>query len=114
MVIDDENIVGKMLRAVLEEEGYIIELFLSAAPALVRLKEEKFDVVVTDLKMKGKDGFEVLQTVKRQYPEVKVIMITAYANLDASVESLRSQLDGFFPKPVRIKDIKASIERLLR
>ena len=113
MVVDDENIVGKMLRAVLEQDGYTIELFLSAAPALTRLKEERFDVVITDLKMKGLDGLEILQTVKKEYPDTKVIMITAYASLDATVDALRGKVDDFFPKPVRIKDLKASIERLL-
>ena len=113
MVIDDENIVGKMLRAVLEQEGHIIELFLSAAPALTRLKEETFDVVITDLKMHGLNGIKVLETVKTKYPKTKVVMITAYASMDTVVDALRGQVDDFFAKPVRIKDIKACIERLL-
>jgi DNA-binding NtrC family response regulator len=113
MVIDDESIVGKMLKAVLEQEGYEVEPFLSAAPALARLKEEKFDVVITDLKMKGIDGMEVLHTVKKENAETKVIMITAFASLDAAVEALRGKVDDFFPKPVKIKDLKACIERLL-
>ncbi len=114
MVIDDENIVGKMLRAILEQDGYMVELFLSASPALTRLKEERFDVVITDLKMKGLDGLEILHTVKEEYPQTKVIMITAYANLNIAMDALREKADDFFPKPVRIKDIKSSIERLLK
>ena len=113
MVIDDENIVGKMLKAVLEQDGYEVETFLSADPALTRLKEEKFDVVITDYKMKGIDGMEVLQRVKKDCPATKVIMITAFASLDAAVEALREKVDDFFPKPVKIKDLKACIERLL-
>lgn len=113
MVIDDEDIVGKMLKTVLEQDGYIVEPYLRAEPALVRLKEERFDVVITDLKMKGIDGMEVLHTVKNESPETKVIMITAFASLDAAVEALRGKVDDFFPKPVKIKDLKASIEKLL-
>lgn len=113
MVIDDENIVGKMLKAVLEQDGYVVETFLSADPALARLKEQNFDVVITDLKMKGIDGMEVLHTVKKECPTTKVIMITAFASLDAAVEALRGKVDDFFPKPVKIKDLKACIERLL-
>ena len=113
MVIDDEKIVGKMLKAVLEQDGYEIETFLTAEPALARLKEQPFDVIITDLKMKGIDGMEVLHTVKRDCPETKVIMITAFASLDAAVEALRGKVDDFFPKPVKIKDLKACIERLL-
>ncbi|HAM49186.1 MAG TPA: response regulator [Nitrospiraceae bacterium] len=113
MIIDDEKIVGDMARMSLEQEGYLVETFLSAEPALARLKEEKFDVVVTDLKMKGIDGMEVLRTVKGSYAGTKVIMITAFANLDAAIEALRADVHDFFPKPVKIKELKASIQRAL-
>jgi DNA-binding NtrC family response regulator len=114
MVIDDENIVGKMTKVVLEQEGYIVETFLSAEPALARLKEEKFDVVITDLKMKGLDGMDVLKTVKAESPEIKVIMITAFASLDAAIEAMRGKVDDFFAKPVKIKELKECIRRLLQ
>ncbi len=113
MVIDDEAIVGKMLKTVLEQEGYAVEPFLSAEPALDRFKAEPFDVVITDLKMKGIDGMEVLHTVKKARPATKVIMITAFASLDAAVEALRGEVDDFFPKPLKIKDLLACIKKLL-
>ncbi len=114
MVIDDEKIVGDMAKLALEQEGYYVETFLNGEPALERLKSERFDVVVTDLKMRGIDGMEVLRTVKRLYPETKVIMITAFANLDAAIEALRGDVHDFFPKPVKIKELKASIRRALQ
>jgi DNA-binding NtrC family response regulator len=113
MVIDDEKIVCDMTKMTLQQEGYEVETFLNATPALERLKEEKFDVIITDYKMKGIDGMEVLKTVKSLYPETKVIMITAFANLDAAIEALRSDVHDFFPKPVKIKELKASVERAL-
>jgi DNA-binding NtrC family response regulator len=113
MVIDDEKIVGDMAKISLEQEGYEVEAFLNAAPALERLKEEKFDIVITDLKMKGIDGMEVLRTIKKQYPETQVIMITAFANLDSAIEALREDVHDFFPKPVKLKELKASIKRAL-
>jgi DNA-binding NtrC family response regulator len=113
MVIDDEKIVGDMAKLSLEQEGYVVETFLNAEPALKRLQEEKFDVVVTDYKMKGIDGMEVLKTVKALYPATQVIMITAFANLDAAIEALRRDVHDFFPKPVKIKELKASIKRAL-
>lgn len=113
MVIDDEKIVGDMAKLSLEQEGYIVETFLNAEPALKRLQDEKFDVVVTDYKMKGIDGMEVLKTVKNLYPATQVIMITAFANLDAAIEALRRDVHDFFPKPVKIKELKASIKRAL-
>ena len=113
MVIDDEKIVGDMAKLSLEQEWYAVETFLSAEPALKRLEEERFDVVVTDYKMKGIDGMEVLRAVRSRYPATQVIMITAFANLDAAIEALRRDVHDFFPKPVKIKELKASIKRAL-
>jgi DNA-binding NtrC family response regulator len=113
MIIDDEKIVVDMASMHLKKEGFEVETFLNAAPALERLKEEKFDVVVTDLKMKGIDGMEVLRTIKRLYPDIPVIMITAFAHLNTSIEAFRGQVFDFFPKPFKIKDFVASINRAL-
>ncbi|HMK49877.1 MAG TPA: response regulator [Thermodesulfovibrionales bacterium] len=113
MIIDDEKIVGDMAKMALEKEGYAVETFTNAGPALDRLKMEKFDIVVTDFKMRGIDGMEVLRRVKGLYPETKVIMITAFANLDTAIEALRGDVFDFFPKPVKIKELKASIQRAL-
>lgn len=113
MVIDDEKIVGAMAKRSLEQEGYEVEIFLNGESALARLKQKPFDVVITDLKMKGIDGLEVLRTVKQLYPETVVIMITAFANLDVAIEALRDDVHDFFPKPVKIKDLKASIKKAL-
>ncbi len=113
MVIDDEKIVTEMSKMSLEAEGYEVEAFLDAAPALERLRQQPFGVVVTDYKMKGIDGMEVLRTVRSLYPATHVIMITAFANLDADIEALRRDVHDFFPKPVKIKELKASIKRAL-
>ncbi len=113
MIIDDEKIVGDMAKLSLEQEGYDVETFLNGESALERLKEKKFNVVVTDLKMKGIDGLEVLRTVKQLYPETVVIMITAFAHLDVAIEALRGDVFDFFPKPVKIKELKESIRKAL-
>jgi DNA-binding NtrC family response regulator len=113
MVIDDEKIVGAMAQRSLEQEGYEVETFLNGESALARLQEKSFDVVITDLKMKGIDGLEMLRTVKKLYPQTVVIMITAFANLDVAIEALRDDVHDFFPKPVKIKDLKASIKKAL-
>jgi DNA-binding NtrC family response regulator len=113
MIIDDEKIVGDMAKLSLEQDGYEVETFLNAELALKRIKEKPFDVVVTDYKMKGIDGMEVLRTIRQLYPGTKVIMITAFANLDTAIEALRGDVHDFFPKPVKIKELRTSIRRAL-
>lgn len=113
LIIDDEKIVCDMMKLSLEQEGYEVESFLTGDAALERLKGKKFDMVVTDFKMKGIDGLEVLRTVKQLYPKTSVIMITAFANLDVAIEALREDVHDFFPKPIKINDLKQSIRKAL-
>lgn len=111
MVIDDEKIVCDMAKIALKKEGYDVETFVDPKQALGRMKESPFDLVVTDLKMKGIDGMEVLQTIKAEYPATKVIMITAFAHLNAAIEAFRSDVLDFFPKPVKLKELIAAVKR---
>jgi len=113
MVIDDEDIVGKMIKSSFEQDGYVVESFAEPAPALARLKEETFHAVITDLKMKDIDGMEVLNTIKREYPQIKVIMITAFASMDTAVEAFRQSVDDFFAKPIKMADLKAAVNKML-
>jgi DNA-binding NtrC family response regulator len=113
MVIDDENIVGKMIKSSFEKDGYVVEPFQDPISALDRLKVDTFQLVITDLKMKDIDGMEVLNTIKKEYPHIKVIMITAFASMDAAVEAFRNSADDFFAKPISLADLKATVRKLL-
>jgi len=113
IVIDDEKIVCNMCQRVLEAEGYQVEAFTDSVMALARIKEKRFDIVVTDLKMEKVNGMDILREVNERYPDTKVIMLTAYATLDAAIEAIREKIFDFFPKPVKIEDLKSSIKKAL-
>uniref|UniRef100_A0A7C3Z0T0 Response regulator n=1 Tax=Desulfobacca acetoxidans TaxID=60893 RepID=A0A7C3Z0T0_9BACT len=114
IVIDDEKIVCNMCQKVLEAEGYQVETFTDSVQALDRIREKRFDVVVTDLKMEKVSGMDILREVNERYPDTKVIMLTAYATLDAAIEAIREKMFDFFPKPVKIEDLKRSIKKALQ
>ena len=95
LVIDDEKIVGNMCQRVLEAEGYSVEAFTDSVLALERIKEKRFDIVVTDLKMGKVSGMDILREVNERYPDTKVIMLTAYASLDAAIEAIREKISIF-------------------
>jgi len=113
VVIDDEKIVCSMVQRILAQEGYEVETFTDSPQALERIKEKKFDLVITDLKMENIDGMDILKEVNQRYPEAKVIMLTAYATLDAAIEAIRERIFDFFPKPVKIDDLKKSVKKAL-
>jgi len=113
IIIDDERIVCNMAQKVLENEGYEVETFTDSQLALERIKNERFDLVITDLKMENVSGMDILREVNKLYPGTKVIMLTAYATLDATIEAIRERIYDFFPKPVKIEELKKSVKKAL-
>jgi DNA-binding NtrC family response regulator len=113
LIVDDEKIVCDMAKRVLEHEGYEVETFTDSSLALERIKEGPFDLVITDLKMENVSGMDILREVNNRYADTKVIMLTAYATLDAAIDAIREKIFDFFPKPVKIDDLKKSVKKAL-
>lgn len=88
LVVDDEAIVGKRLQQVFGKMGFVVETHTDPASALEAMAERPFDIVVTDLKMEGIDGMEVLSRVKGINPEARVIIITGYAQSETEDDTL--------------------------
>ncbi len=113
IVIDDEKIVVDMTKKVLEQEGYEVDGFTDSKLALEQIKKKHYDLVITDLKMEEVSGMDILKEVNARYPGSKVIMLTAYATLDAAIEAIREKIYDFFPKPVKIVELKKSVKKAL-
>ena len=111
MIIDDEEIVGKRLKPALEKRGDIIESFVNSKNALVRLSEEHFDIVITDIRMDEIDGLEVLDYIKSHSKDTKVIMITGYATVEVAREALAKGAFDFIAKPFKPEDLRIIINK---
>ena len=110
MVLDDEPIVGERLQPVLEKEGYAVEIFTDSQKALDRLKEKTFQVLITDLKMSGPSGLDMLKFLKDQAMETKAIVITGYATIERAREA--QILDAeFVTKPFKLEQIVKLVDK---
>lgn len=113
LVVDDEPIVGKRLKQVFGKIGFEIETFTDSASALAAMAEKSFDIVVTDLKMEGIDGIEVLKRVRAMNPETRVIIITGYASPDTAELAQQQGVFAFLAKPFRLDELKQVIYRAM-
>lgn len=111
MIIDDEKIVGKRLKAALEKRGDIVETFVDSRKALERFDEINFDIVVTDIRMDEIDGLEVLEHVTSHSKQTKVIMITGYATVEVARQALAKGAFDFIAKPFKPNDLRTIIEK---
>jgi DNA-binding NtrC family response regulator len=114
LLIDDEPDVLHSVGAYLKDLGHRVHLAESGSQGLEILRREAIDIVVTDFKMPGMDGFEVLHEVKVCSPETEVIMITAYGDIDGAVKAMREGAFDFFSKPVKLRELTASMRRTVR
>jgi DNA-binding NtrC family response regulator len=112
MIIDDEPIVCKRLKSALQKVGYTVETFTDSASALNRLKEAAFDIIITDLKMEGADGMQVLMKAKELSPRTRVIVITGFATMETARESFHKGAFDFVAKPFKLGDILECVRRI--
>ena len=111
LVLDDEEIVGERVKAHLEKNDYTVEVFTDSTNALKRLDQKRFDVVVTDLKMKGPTGLDVLQFVRKRGGGTQVIMITGYPTVEAAREAEYADVVGFIEKPFQMNALAALVKK---
>ena len=109
LLLDDEPIVGKRLKPALEKIGCQVEVFEDPALALARLEEKEFKIVVTDIRMDNIDGIQVLEFVRKKWPNTKVIMITGYAMIPLAREAMEKGAIDFIAKPFQPDDLRKAI-----
>ena len=113
LVIDDEPIVGKRLQQVFSKIGFEVETYTEPVAAMAAMAAHPFDIVVTDLKMEGMDGLEVLRQAKAMNPATRVIIITGYASPDTAELAQQQGVFAFLAKPFRLDELKQVIFRAL-
>jgi len=112
LVIDDEKIVCDRLTGELERAGFEVEAYTESEKALERMSAQHFHLVITDIKMRGPSGLEVMNFVKQNYPATRVIVITGFATVETAREVLRGGAVDFIPKPFKMSQLRELVERL--
>ena len=105
MVLDDEPVVGERLKDYLEKKGMSVETFTKSPAAIDRLREKAFDVIVTDIKMQGATGIDVLLAAKGQASGPSVIMITGYGSFETMREAEAIGAFDYICKPFKVEEI---------
>ncbi len=112
LVLDDEAIVCERLQPALERVGFIVETFTDSQAAADRVAQQRFDIVITDLKMQKPDGLDILRFVREQSLDTKVIVITGFATVETAREALKSGAVDFLAKPFKISQLRDLVLRI--
>lgn len=109
LVVDDEQSMREFLEILLSKEGYKVSLASSGEEAWDILAKEKFDLLITDIKMSDINGIDVLKKAKTISPESVVVMISAFATAETAVEAMREGAYDYIPKPFKVREFKKII-----
>ncbi len=113
LVVDDDLNYRNILTDYLGGKGYYVKLASSAEEAIDILERDYFNIVITDLKLPGKSGIDLLKIVKSKASETEVIMLTAYGSVDSAVSALKIGACDYLIKPLSLEELSLTINRLI-
>jgi two-component system NtrC family response regulator len=114
LIVDDKPQMREVLQKILVAEGYAVETAAGADDALERIDHSAFDIVLTDLRMPGRDGFELLDHIRERAPEIIVILMTAFGSIDTAVEAIKRGAMDYVSKPFETNEVLLRIRRALQ
>jgi DNA-binding NtrC family response regulator len=114
MLIDNEEGLCRMMEAVLKDQGYLVKSFTRPVQAVAEFTAGDYDLIISDIKMPEMDGLEVLQHVRNRDPEVPIIMITAYATVEMSIQALRRGAYDMLTKPFEPDELTYRVKNALQ
>ena len=114
LVIDDDVAICRTVQLHFSSEGHDVKVAHSAEEGLERLRSGPTDVVILDIRMAGRSGLEILPEIKAAEPETPVIMITAFHDMESTIEAMQSGADDYIHKPMDLGELDAAVAKALR
>ncbi len=114
LVLDDEKNYLLILEAILEDEGYEVTALQDPQLALAYLEDSEVDVLVTDMRMPGMSGQEVLAYMRKEYPHIPVLIMTAFGSIDRAVEAMKSGAFDYITKPFDNNELLLSLSKAVQ
>ncbi len=113
LVVDDEKNILKVVATTLGKESYAVDTARSSEEAIEKFDSDTHDLIITDLKLPGKGGMELLEYVKSRNPQIPVIMITAFGTIENAVEAMRKGAFNYLTKPVNPDELLTVVKEVL-
>lgn len=113
LVVDDELLIRDLLYDFFTSQGWDIMVAEGGQKAIDYLKNQQFDIVLTDLKMPDIDGMELTGRIRNLYGDLPVIIMTGYPSLDSAVEALRFKVDDYIIKPFNVNQLFKTVKKVV-
>jgi len=112
LVVDDEEISRSNIEHVLVKEGHQVTTAIHGLDALKKMKNQQFEILITDLKMEKMDGMQLIESVKEFSPDTDIIMITGFATVNSAVSAMQKGAAHYLPKPLNLEELRSVIRQI--
>ena len=113
LIIEDDKRLREVLKKILDRAGFEVGISGDGAGGIADIKQDFYDIALTDLKMPGMDGMEVLKTIKKISPQTYVVIMTAYGTIDSAVQAVKNGAFDYITKPFKTEEILVVIQKAL-
>ena len=113
LIVDDEESYRKVLKVIFEAEGYTVRTAAAGTNALAQLKTQPCDLIISDVRMPDMDGISLLTAARELFPDIGVVLMTAFGTIDTAREAFKLGADDFIQKPFNNEELKLIVKRTL-
>ncbi len=114
LVVDDDESIRSTVKAILEDEGYIVDLAVTGREAIKRAEETVYNVALIDIRLPDMEGVELLQLMKETVPRTRKIMMTGYPSMQNAINALNKKADAYMIKPVDIEKFLNTLKEQIK
>lgn len=112
LVVDDEEMARSNIEHVLLKDGYEVEVCSSGLEAVETFEHGEFDLVLTDFRMESLDGVQLVESIKKNFPNTDIVMVTGYATVDTAVKAFTTGVSNFLAKPFKIDELRTVVRQI--
>ena len=114
LIVDDDDTIRSTMKAILEDEGYEVDLAASGKEGIKKSKETDYNIALLDIRLPDMEGVELLKLMKPAIPRTRTIMVTGYPSTQNAIEALNKNADAYLIKPVDIEKLLNTIKDQLK
>jgi DNA-binding response OmpR family regulator len=114
LVVDDDETIRNTMKAILEDEGYIVDLAASGSEAILKTEQTTYNIALLDIRLPDMEGVELLKLMKDTFPRTRKIMVTGYPSMQNAIAALNKKADAYLVKPVNIDELLNTVKDQLQ
>jgi len=114
LVVDDDETIRNTVKAILEDEGYTVDLAATGNDAILKTEQESYNLALLDIRLPDMEGVELLKLMKQTVPRTRKIMVTGYPSMQNAIAALNKQADAYLVKPVNVEKLLSTVKEQLQ